>query len=181
MKILTTPMCQEVVRLAGVLEYTVVLDYNFEGADLAIVLSETNTNVPSIKLKLNTFKQIYSSIDHISNILGTKKLDMGSIKKDYLAFTNPEKKVLNERKKIKVKVYSNFLKDIVVDMGFSLVEDEADFLVYPDYFRKKISDEIEVAGERAIEIPSHKNAPVDPLKRTHLRYNILEERLCTRL
>ena len=184
MKILTTPMCQEVVRLAGVLEYTVVLDYNFEGADLAIVLSETNTNVPSIKLKLNTFKQIYSSIDHISNILGTKKLDMGSIKKDYLAFTNPEKKVLNERKKIKVKVYSNFIREIVEDMGFTLVEEKPDYLVFPDYLKEDLNHnsltEIDFMGKRALELPSHKNTPKNPLERAKMRYHMLETRLCTK-
>ncbi len=184
MKILTTPMCQEVVRLAGVLEYTVVLDYNFEGADLAIVLSETNTNVPSIKLKLNTFKQIYSSIDHISNILGTKKLDMGSIKKDYLAFTNPEKKVLNERKKIKVKVYSNFIRDIIKDMGFTLVKEKPNFLVFPDYLKEEISHncmkKIELNGSRIVELPSHKHAPDNPLERAQIRYQILENKLCTK-
>ncbi len=52
---------------------------------------------------------------------------MGSIKKDYLAFTNPEKKVLNERKKIKVKVYSNFIRDIIKDMGFTLVKEKPNF------------------------------------------------------
>jgi len=77
MKIYTTPMCQEAVRLAGVLDYTVKQDNNFEDANLAIVLSETKTQVPAIKIKLNTFKQIYESIDIISNTLKTEKLDMG--------------------------------------------------------------------------------------------------------
>jgi hypothetical protein len=86
-----------------------------------------------------------------------------------------------ERKKIKVKVYSNFLKEIVTDMGFTLVEDQYDFVVYPDYIRRKISAEIEALGDRAVEIPSHKNAPIDPLERAHMRYKILEERLCMRL
>lgn len=173
MKVVTTPMCQEIVILAGVSDFIVSTDPDSTDADLAVVLWETKTTKPSFRVKLNTFSQIIESIRALADEVGTHnhKLNL-----DHYVPPKDE-----ERKKIKVKVYSNFLKDIVVDMGFSLVEDEADFLVYPDYFRKKISDEIEVAGERAIEIPSHKNAPVDPLKRTHLRYNILEERLCTRL
>ena len=181
MHIYTSPMCQEVVRLAGVSTYTVKKNNNFDGADLAIVLSETVTEVPAIKVKLNTFKQIFDSVDFISNHLGTEKLDMGDWESVYLSHIRPAKGKIDERKKIKVKVYSNFLKEIVADMGFTLVEDQADFMVYPDYLRKKISTEIEAAGDMAIEIPSHKNAPIDPLERAHMRYNILEKRLCTRL
>jgi len=55
MKIYTTPMCQEIVQMAGVSIFTVKEDRNFEGADLVIVLSETETDVQSIKIKLNTF------------------------------------------------------------------------------------------------------------------------------
>jgi len=182
MKILTTPMCQEVVRLAGVLEYTVVSDNNFEGADLAIVLSETNTNVKSIKIKLNTFKQIYESIDQISSTLGTKKLDMGSLQKDYLAYTTPERKVLDKRKKIKVKVYSTFIRDIVEDMGFTLVKEKPNFLVFPDYLKDDINnnlmEKIDFNGSRTVELPSHKNAPENPLERAQIRYQILENKLC---
>ena len=173
MKVVTTPMCRGVVVLAGVTDFIVSRDPDSIDADLAVVLWETKTTKPSLKVKLNTFTQINDSIQHLADKMGTSPLKFNL--DQYIPIKG------EERKKIKVKVYSNFLKDLVVAMGFSLVEDEADFLVYPDYFRKKISDEIEVAGERAIEIPSHKNAPVDPLKRTHLRYNILEERLCTRL
>lgn len=184
MKIFTTPMCKEVVRLAGVSEYTVVTDNNFADADLAIVLSETDTNVPSIKIKLNTFKQIYASINQISSTLGTEKLDIGPIKKDYLAYVSPERKVLDERKKIKVKVYSNFIREIVEDMGFTLVEEKPDFLVFPDYlkegFNHNSQTEIDFMGKRALELPSHKNTPKNPLERAKMRYHMLENRLCTK-
>jgi segregation and condensation protein B len=180
MKIYTTPMCQEAVRLAGVLEYTVKKDNNFEGADLAIVLSETDTNTPAIKIKLNTFKQIYESIDLISNTFGTEKLDMGEWGDDYSLHVCRERETMEERKKIKVKVYSKFIREIVDDMGFSLVKEKPDFLVFPDYLEdnKDILNEIHSMGSRAVEIPSHKNTPLNPLKRAQMRYNILESKLC---
>jgi len=182
MKIYTTPMCQEVVRLAGVSQYTVKQDNNFQGADLAIVLSETETNTPSIKIKLNTFKQIYESIDRISSRLKTEKLHMDQFKEDYSNYVNPEGDLLDERKKIKVKVYSNFIREIVEDMGFFLVEEKPDFLVFPDYMKDTpntdIKNEIEFMGTQAVEIPSHKNAPLHPLKRAKMRYDILENKLC---
>lgn len=182
MKIYTTPMCQEAVRLAGVLEYIVKQDNNFEGADLAIVLSETKTQVPNLKIKLNTFKQIYESIDIISNTLKTEKLDLGEWEDS--VYVSREMETMDERKKIKVKVYSNFITDIVADMGFSLVKEKPDFLVFPDYLKegrnKDILREIKLMGDRAVEIPSHKNASLNPLERAQMRYNILESRLCTK-
>ncbi|MDY9924583.1 hypothetical protein [Methanobacterium sp.] len=184
MKIYTTPMCQEVVRLAGVSKYTVKQDNNFEGVDLAIVLSETYTSTPAIKIKLNTFKQIYESIDLISNTLGTEKLDMGEWGDDYSLHVCRERETMDERKKIKVKVYSKFIREIVDDMGFSLVTKKPDFLVFPDYLKDDpngdIREEIKFMGIRAVEIPSHKNTPFNPLERAQMRYNILESRLCTK-
>ncbi|WP_321422601.1 hypothetical protein [uncultured Methanobacterium sp.] len=182
MKIYTTPMCQEAVRLAGVLEYTVKQENDFKGADLAIVLSETKTQVPAIKIKLNTFEQIYESIDIISNTLKTEKLDMGEWGDS--VHVSREMETMDERKKIKVKVYSNFITDIVADMGFSLVKEKPEFLVFPDYLKddgnKDILREIKIMGDRAVEIPSHKNASLNPLERAQMRYNILESRLCTK-
>ncbi len=182
MKIFTTPMCQEVVRLAGVSEYTVKEDINFEGADLVITLSETETNTDTIKIKLNTFKQIYGSIDLISNSLGTEKINIDELKDDFAKYIHPELDLLNKRKKIKVKVYSNFIRDIVEDMGFTLEEDEPDFIVYPDYMKwgpgNKLMKEIESKGIPTVEIPSHKHVPLNPLQRAKTRYHILESRLC---
>lgn len=182
MKIFTTPMCQEAVKMAGVSKYTVKTDNNFDGADLAIVLYETKTTTPAIKIKLNTFKQIYESINKISNTLTTEKLDMGRFTKDYSTYINPEWDLLDERKKIKVKAYSNFIRDIVEDMGFTLVKEKPDFLVFPDYLKDDINHdfikEIDFMGSRAVEIPSHQNAPLNPLERARMRYLILENRLC---
>lgn len=181
MNIYTSPMCQEVVRLAGVSQYTVKKDNNFEGADLAIVLSETTTTVPAIKVKLNTFKQIFDSINIISDYLGTEKLDIGELESFYSPYIQPAKEKLEERKKIKVKVYSNFIREIVEDMGFSVVTEEPDFLVFPDYMEKDqdMEKEIELMGNRAVKIPSHKDVPLNPLERAKLRYGILEDISCT--
>ena len=55
MKIVTTPMCEEILKLAGLKEYQVSLNPDSTDADIAVVLSETNTDMQSIKLKLNTF------------------------------------------------------------------------------------------------------------------------------
>ena len=180
--IYTSPMCQEVVRLAGVSPYTVKKDNNFDGADLAIVLSETATEVPAIKVKLNTFKQIFDSVDLISNHLGTEKLNMRDWERVYSSHIRPAKGKIDERKKIKVKVYSNFIREMVEDMGFSVVTEEPDFLVFPDYMEdnKDVGKEIEFMGSRAVKIPSHKDAPLNPLERAKLRYHILESRLCTK-
>jgi len=167
-------MCQEVVKMAGVSDFIVSKNPDSTDADLAVVLWETNTNKPALRIKLNTFNQIKTSINMVAEKIGTSP-----VKLDFIGGKFPEKK--EERKKIKVKVYSNFLKEIVLDMGFSLSEDRADFMVYPDYIHNEISEEIRDMGNRAIEIPSHNNVPVNPLERAHLRYNILEKRLCTKL
>lgn len=184
MKIYTTPMCQEVVRLAGVLHYTVKKDHDFTGADLAIVLSETEIDSPNIKIKLNTFKQIYESIDLISKTLKTEKLGMGEWGDDYSLHVSREARVMDERKKIKVKVYSNFIREIVDDMGFSRVEENPDFIVFPDYLKddrnNDLMNEIEFMGCRAVEIPSHNEVPLNPLERAQMRYKILESILCTK-
>lgn len=173
MKVVTTPMCREVVVLAGITDFIVSNVPDSTDADLAVVLWETKTSKPTFRVKLNTFAQIKDSIHSLADKMGTSPFKFN---------LEPYKPIkVRERKKIKVKVYSNFLKEIVTDMGFTPVDEPADFLVYPDYIREKIPAEIEAAGDRAIEIPSHKNVPINPLKRANLRYNILEERLCTKL
>lgn len=184
MNILTTPMCQEILRLAGVSEFKInefKLDqygsknHDHPRVDLAVVLSETEINphmaTHFLKIKLNTFSQIKESIKIISDMLGTEPVD-------YILPSHHHRD-RNENGKIKVKVHSNFLREIVEDMGFMVMDDgDYDFLVYPDYLKDKIKGEIDSAGERAIEIPSHKKAPLDPIKRAEMRYEILEKSLC---
>jgi len=173
MKIVTTPMCEDILKLAGVKDYAVNLNPDSTDSDIAVVLSETNTSMNSIKIKLNTFQQINQSVDLIRNSFGTSgSLNISGEK----MFTEYK----TENRKIKVKVYSNFLKDIVEDMGYSIAtgDEYHHYLVYPDYIRDKILDEVISMGENSVEIPSHKNSPKDPIKRAELRYKLLEKKLC---
>lgn len=62
MNIITTPMCEDILKIAGVDDYTVVKPSYIENADVAVVLSETKTDIPKIPVKLNTYQQIYDSI-----------------------------------------------------------------------------------------------------------------------
>ncbi len=166
LKIVTTPMCEEIVRLAGISNYVVSKTPDSVGADIAVVLSETTLSTKSIKIKLNTFSQIKESIEMLSKIFGSVPLNY-EIKK-----TVDSKK--SENRKIKVKVYSKFLKEIVEDMDFSIVDEDYDFVVYPDYMKNKIINE----NAGTVEIPSHKNVPLNAIKRVEMRYNILEKKLC---
>jgi len=177
LKIITTPMCSEIMEMAGVPDYIISEDPDSEKGDLVVVLWETKTRTPALHIKLNTFSQIENSINMIAAEMGTKSKTPG----DLLTKVNDSQYIDNQRKKIKVKVYSNFLREIVEDMGYTTVETQAEFLVYPDYLKDKINHEIEAMGHKAIEIPTHQNAPIKPLERAKMRYNILENKLCTKL
>ena len=166
LKVVTTPMCEEILKIAGVSEYIVNKNPDSVKADIAVVLSETEPLIESIKIKLNTFSQITQSIDIISAKFDTDPSDYKMKKRNYPV----------ENRKIKVRVYSNFLKDIVEDMGFNVVREDYDFVVYPDYMKDKIN-EIE-DNIKVVEIPSHKNVPLNPIKRAEMRYSILEKELC---
>lgn len=199
MKIVTTPMCQEVLRLAGVQDFAVMKNTDSADADIAVVLSETNTSKKSIKIKLNTFSQIDNSIRLISDTFGTKPIVPHTGRQDVQGSMSA--KDIKSRSRVKVKVYSKFLGEIVEDLGFTVVpgntEDEHvkegstgkenieretyNFLVYPDYMENKIKDEINLMGDRAVKVPSHRNASPNPVERAKLRYKILEKKLCTKL
>lgn len=173
MKIATTPMCQEILRLAGVSEYQIIKDRVYEDVDVAVVLSETktrdDTSILYIKLKLNTFYQIEDSIKLVSGKLSTEPINIDLDGE----FSNQKK---DKNRGIKIKTYSQFLSEIAEDMGFTIVNDESyDYLIYPDYLREELEEEIQEAGECAVEFPSHGNAPQDPVKRAQLRYQILEK------
>jgi segregation and condensation protein B len=178
LRIVTTPMCSEIMELAGVTDYVISEDPDSEEGDLVVVLWETKTRIPALRIKLNTFKQIEDSISMIAAELGTKAM---FLPQDWVGKDNDSERMRHERKKIKVKVYSNFLREILEDMGYKLVENQAEFLVYPDYMKNKLNQEINSMGDRAVEIPSHQNVPLKPLERVKMRYNILERKLCTKL
>lgn len=175
-KIVSTPMCSEILRIAGLKDHMVSHHPFKENSDWIIVLSETRVEYSPktkvIKLKLNTFTQIERSIKFIRDIFNIKQ-PYTSIAKEH----NYNPFNIHNRK-IKVKVYAKFIKDIVEDMGYSIVDDNPDFIVYPDYLKEELADIINKMKERAIEIPSHDNAPLNPLKRAKERYRILEKNLC---
>ena len=66
-------------------------------------------------------------------------------------------------------MYSEFLKDIVSDVGFDIVSDNFDFVIYPDYLEDKV-----VESENLVEIPSHNGISKNPFEKAELRYRILE-------
>ena len=169
-KIVTTPMCERILELAGIKDYIVSSNPDNSQGDIIITLSETKIGSKSIKIKLNTFSQINESIEMLSEMFKTNPLNYKINNTGYLKIKNKE---------IRIKVYSNFLKEIIEDMGFTIVGDNYDYIVYPDYMKDKIQDEIKDKG-KAVQIPSHKNAPLDPIKRAEMRYNILERSLCTK-
>ena len=174
MKIVTTPMCEDVLKLAGIKEFDVNSDPDSTDSDIAVVLSETNTIMKSVKVKLNTFTQIKNSVEMLRDMFETVVVEYDP---QHYIFSGFNRSV---NRKIKVKVYSNFLKDIVNDLGFTLVSGNHHYLVYPDYIKNELSDEIIKLGDRAVEVPSHKNAPKNPLKRAEIRYKLLEKKLCTK-
>ena len=163
MNIITTPMCEDILKIAGVDDYTVVKPSYIENADVAVVLSETKTDIPKIPVKLNTYQQIYDSIFIIKNKFNTN-IDEEKIKLiKYLINDNNKKK--DNRKNIKVKVYGNFLKDTITDMGYNISDS--------DYMNIEFKNK-----KNVIIIPSHKNVPKNIIQRIKERYELLESKLC---
>ena len=129
MKIITTPMCEEIVRLAGVTDYVVNKNPDEEDGDLAILLSESKVRMNSLAIKINTPSQVFESIKKVSEIAENDLSD-----EDVTAFFDDFemcKKYLNSdfERDVNVKVYSNFLKDIVLDMGFNIVSEDFDYVI----------------------------------------------------
>lgn len=169
MKIVTTPMCEEIVKLAGISEYAVNKNPDEEEGDLAIVLSESKVEMKSLAIKINTPSQVFESIKKVSEIAENELSD-----KDVTAFFDDFemcRKYLNSnfKRDINVKVYSNFLKDIVLDMGFNIVSQNFDHVIYPDYLKDQVSE-----TENLVEIPSHNSISKNPFEKIEMRYSLLE-------
>ena len=183
MKIVISPMCEELLKLLDVNEYIVTKDPDMiPNADIAITLSETQTNTPSIKLKLNTFSQLIESINLIAKHLNISDIQVKNaekiIKKSSKWANNELKQeCLEKNNDIKVKVYSKFLTDTIIDMGYQVVDDNYDFIVYPDYIENSINLPID-NNINIIKIPSHTNVPLNPIERVVKRYELLETKLC---
>ncbi|OED30244.1 hypothetical protein [Methanosphaera sp. WGK6] len=171
MKIITTPMCEDALKIAGVKEYSVVKPTDINDADIAVLLSETKTDIPTIAIKLNTYSQLYESIRILEDKFNTSA-NIDEIEKiTELINTNINKQ--SSRNNTKVKVYSNFLKDIVSDMGYIISNVDYDFIVLPDYMNIELED-----NDNVIIIPSHKNVSKNIIQRIKERYELLENKLC---
>lgn len=183
MKIVISPMCEELLKLLGVIEYTVSKEPDtIPNVDIAITLSETQTNTSSIKLKLNTFSQLIESINLIAkhlDIQDNQVKNAEKIVKESSKWANDELKqeYIKKNNDIKVKVYSKFLTETIIDMGYQVVDENYDFIVYPDYIENSINLPID-NNINIIKIPSHTNVPLNPIERVAKRYELLETKLC---
>jgi len=72
MRIVTTPMCEDILKIAGLTDYKVVAVSQLVNADIAIVLSETKTQLDTIRIKLNTYQQIIESATRVSDEFNTQ-------------------------------------------------------------------------------------------------------------
>ena len=54
-------------------------------------------------------------------------------------------------------------------MGFNIVSDDYDYVIYPDYLNDKVKE-----TENLVEIPSHNSVSKNPFEKAELRYGILE-------
>ena len=94
MKIVTTPMCEEIVRLAGITDYVVNKFPDEEDGDLAILLSESKVEMESLPIKLNTPSQVFESIKKVSEIAGTGLSDE-DVKAFFRAISAPVPSVMS--------------------------------------------------------------------------------------
>lgn len=169
MRIVTTPMCEEIVKLAGVTDYAVNKFPTTDDGDFAILLSESRVEMDALPIKINTPKQVFESIKKVSKIAGNELSDedIQGFFEDYKL----AKKYLNStfKRDVNVKVYSEFLKDIVLDVGFNIGSEDFDYVVYPDYLKDRVTE-----SENLVEIPSHNSISKNPFEKIEARYCILE-------
>ena len=211
MIVVTTPMCRKIVEWAGLNEFKVNKFPDEEEGDLAILLSESKVNMNSLAIKINTFSQIKKSIKMVSNCFFENDLIDSAIGDDEIEaiFNNYKEtddikyaildaeeldKIRQSLEGKKVKVYSQFLKDIVLDIGASVIdftydkndfkmddndfnnlETDFDYLVYPDYLEEEVSkrENLESGDFKIIKILSHNNISKDPILKAESRYSLL--------
>ena len=207
MSVVTTPMCRQIVEWAGLKEFKVNKFPDDEEGDFAILLSESKVKMDSMAIKINTFSQIKESIKIVSYALFEKNLiekaigdeEIESIFDDYkddveyaLLDANELNELRDSNRDKKVKVYSEFLKDLVSDIGAKVVDFkyskdgkdsnlklDFDYLVYPDYLEKEVlkRENLESNEFKAIKILSHNNISKDPILKAESRYAALIEAL----
>ena len=213
MIVVTTPMCRQIVEWAGLKEFKVNKFPDEEEGDFAILLSESKVEMDSLAIKINTFGQIKESIKTVSKVLFERNLiekaigDEGieSIFNDYkddveyaLLDENEFNEIRKSNKDKKVKVYSEFLKDIVLDIGADVIDftydkngndDKAndlgmdfDYLVYPDYLEEEVlkRENLKSNEFKVIKILSHNNISKDPILKAESRYATLIEEMSKR-
>ena len=168
MKIVTTPMCEEIVKLAGIDDYTINKFPQKSDGDLAILLSESRVEMDALQIKINTSKQIFESIRKVSRL--KSELADDEILPYFEEYELCRKYLDSDCKRdINVKVYSEFLKDIVNDVGFNIVSEGFDYVIYPDYLKDEV-----IETENLVEIPSHNSISKNPFEKAEARYSILE-------
>jgi segregation and condensation protein B len=209
MIVVTTPMCRQIVEWAGLNDFKVNKFPDEEEGDFAILLSESKVKMDSLAIKINTFGQIKESIKIVSKVLFEKNLiekDIGDEEveaifndyKDDALYALLDENEFNEIRKFnndkKIKVYSEFLKDIILDIGADVIdftydkngndEDNSndlgmdfDYLVYPDYLEEEVlkRENLESNEFKVIKILSHNNISKDPILKAELRYGALIE------
>ena len=211
MIVVTTPMCRQIVEWAGLKDFKVNKHPDEEDADFAILLSESKVKMDALAIKLNTFIQIRESIKIVSESLLEKNLiekiiDDEEIEAIFESYANLDEDIryallseeeFNEVRKSnndkKVKVYSEFLKDIVRDIGATVIdfkynkddEDNVDgygdskldfdYLVYPDYLESEVLKRENMKSEdfKPIKILTHNNISKDPILKAESRYETL--------
>lgn len=190
MIVVTTPMCRKIVEWAGLKEFKVNKHPDEEEGDLAILLSESEVKMDALRIKLNTFNQIRESILKVShycfehNLIDERVLDndIDSIFNSYDLFDLDKIRKNNAGKS--VKVYSEFLKDIVLDIGADVLDfdfnrddnslEDYNYVVYPDYLKETVNCNGDLDSDLIfIEIPSHGSVSKDPVERAKERYSIL--------
>lgn len=67
MKIVTTPMCEEIVKLAGIKDYAVNKFPSKDDGDLAILLSESKIRMDALPIKITTSSQILKALRKFPN------------------------------------------------------------------------------------------------------------------
>ena len=216
MIVVKTPMCKQIVEWAGLDDFKVNKHPDNEDGDFAILLSESKVKMDSLAIKINTFGQIKESIKIVSDILFEKDLiekaiDDEAIQSIFKSYENTDglkyalldeaelNKIRENNKGKKVKVYSEFLKDIVRDIGATVIDFEYDkdekfekneehenhleldydYLVYPDYLEEEVlkREDLDAEDEKFIKILSHNNISKDPILKAESRYDTLIEKL----
>ncbi|WP_295721304.1 hypothetical protein [uncultured Methanobrevibacter sp.] len=177
MKIVTTPMCKDILDIAGIRDYNLIKHPSREYGDFAILLSESKVqDMDTLRIKINTFNQIFESIKKVSKY-SPKQLTDNEINEYFKHYTfayewinNSLKvqKIKQRNKNIKVSVLSKFIKDIVEDMNFTITDKDFDYLICPDYMDVEGSNNYSL-----IKLPTHDNISKNPIEKAELRYSIL--------